>query len=519
MHLTRKFLIVIFLSLIVYSANTGGVSIYFLDEAKNSGCAMEMYQNNEWITPTFNNELRTDKPVLHYYFMKAGYALFGVGPMGARFFSSIMGMLMVMTVFLFVRKIVNEHAAFMTALILISSIQLAVQFHLAVPDPYLLFFLTAGWLSFYYGWRYESKPFLYLFYVAISLAFLTKGPVAIVFSGLIVVLFLISQRALRFYILIRLALIEGILIFCAIGLPWYILVGIETNGEWIDHFFFKHNVGRFTQTMEGHGGFPLASFVVLLGGLMPFSFFIPQTMRMVWKDRAGDTFLVFCACVASVVVLFFAFSRTMLPTYPEPAFSFVAILLGVYLSKEADRSKGRMISSIVYLIISLAMPVAAYMVMSQDAVVSDLAWLSVFFGVLPAGAVAGLICEIRFKRIRAMQIYASSVIVFLLFFFYVIFPEIDSRNPVVNSINMLQDPTKVVYYKDFNPAYVFALRYPISPMGAVNSYQSSNKFHVITVKDYLPELEAAGFKKVFEGRDLFESNTTVIMEYVLTESH
>ena len=87
----KKLVLLILLALFLYGANFWGISVYVLDEAKNSACAMEMYDRNDWIVPTFNDELRTDKPPLHYYFMRTGYALFGVSPFSARFFSVLAG--------------------------------------------------------------------------------------------------------------------------------------------------------------------------------------------------------------------------------------------------------------------------------------------------------------------------------------------------------------------------------------------------------------------------------------------
>lgn len=519
----QKGFIVAALAVIVYSANIWGVSIYFLDEAKNAGCAMEMYQEGEWIVPMFNNQLRTDKPILHYYFMKVGYSMFGITPMGARIFSSIMGVLTVMFVFYYVRKIVGKQAAFYSSLILIASIQFAVQFHLAVPDPYLLFFLTAGWLSFYYGWhtagmrdaRYgmlNAKPqvHLYVFYISVSLAFITKGPIALFFSGLIVLLFLLSQRALTWKQIRELRLIEGALIFLLIGLPWYILVGIKTQGVWIDQFFFKHNVSRFTTTMEGHGGFPFISFFILFIGLMPFSFFLPHAIREWWGKK--NSFSTFSLLVALIVVLFFAFSKTILPTYPEPAFPFAAIALGIFFSNkvnEPGKPRRLWIAGVVYLIISIAMIPAAYYALSIDGLLSDLAPFAAIFIILPVGAVAGLVFTVNRRLHHGLMSYAGSLIIFLLLFFYVVFPAIDKRNPVTRAIDLIGEDKAFVYHGNLNPAFVFNLK---RSLPEVEENLRTPGSYLITTEEHEPVLNDKHLFKVFESRDLFESSETIIFE-------
>jgi 4-amino-4-deoxy-L-arabinose transferase-like glycosyltransferase len=510
MQKINKGLIVFLLAVIVYSSNIWGVSIYFLDEAKNSGCAMEMYQEGEWIVPVFNNELRTDKPVLHYYFMKAGYALFGITPMGARIFSSLMGVLTVLSVFYYVRKIINEQAAFYSSLILIASIQFAVQFHLAVPDPYLLFFLTTGWLSFYYGWHSDSRKHYYLFYLCVSLAFLTKGPVAILFSGLIVLLFLLVQREFTWKQIVALRLAEGALIFCVIGVPWYILVGIHTQGEWIDQFFFKHNVSRFTNTMEGHGGFPFISFIILFVGLMPFSFFLPQAIRQWWKQK--NSLSTFCLLVTLIVVLFFAFSKTILPTYPEPAFPFAAIALGIFFTNIVNvtvKPRRLWIAGVVYLIITVGMWPAGYYALSIDALLSTLAPLTWIFVVLPVGALAGLWLIGKHRVQSGIFTYAGAQIVFLLLFFYVLFPAIDERNSVTQAINVIGEDKPFIYHGDLNPAFVFNLKKPID-QSRLDSLDRGS--YIITTKHHADDLETAGKIRVFESKDLFESSETIIFE-------
>ena len=61
----------------------------------------------------------------------------------------------------------------------------------------------------------------------------------------------------------------GIALFLAIALPWYVVQYLKEGDAFIQGFFYKHNVGRFSSPMEGHGGAFLYYVPVLLVGLLP----------------------------------------------------------------------------------------------------------------------------------------------------------------------------------------------------------------------------------------------------------
>ncbi|MDH5250584.1 MAG: glycosyltransferase family 39 protein, partial [Cyclobacteriaceae bacterium] len=106
--MNKNLIVILVLSAVVYSANTWKTSVYVLDEARNAGCAMEMYQRNDWVVPTFNGELRTDKPPLHYYLMQLSYRVFGINAFSARLYATVMGLLTVWVVYFFGRKLAGE---------------------------------------------------------------------------------------------------------------------------------------------------------------------------------------------------------------------------------------------------------------------------------------------------------------------------------------------------------------------------------------------------------------------------
>ena len=140
-------------ALLVFGQFSGSYPITILDEAKNSEAAREMLQNGEWFFPKFNGEIRTDKPPLHYFFIALGYLLFGVGPLGARLFSAVFGALTFYLIVVETARNISARTAVFTGIVFISSLLFAQEFHMSVPDPYLIFFITATLVFFH---RYQA---------------------------------------------------------------------------------------------------------------------------------------------------------------------------------------------------------------------------------------------------------------------------------------------------------------------------------------------------------------------------
>ena len=517
--MNKNFYLILLLGILVFGSNIWGISIFVLDEAKNAGCAMEMYQRGDLIIPTFNDELRTDKPPLHYFFMMISYSLFGVSPFAARFFSLVSGLLILIILYKNVSRLIDERVAFYTCLVFVSSIQIAVQFHLAVPDPYLIFLILASMFLFYDGYLRGNKIQMKLFYAAIGLAFLTKGLIAVVLPGLIILIFLITRKEFLWSSFIKLDLFWGTLIFIAIAAPWYTAVGMATNGEWLEGFFLKHNVARFTSTMEGHGGFFLSAFVICLLGLLPFSIFLPQSIYHWWKTNEENDLLTLSVIAAFVIPGFFSFSSTILPSYPAPAFPFIAILLGNYLSRglQIDKwSVGSIISVIIYVLIACAIPIGAYLALQNEKPLQDLSVIAWWLICLPMGTLVSLYFYINKSKKGLILSVGSTWIITTIVIFYIIFPIIDNRNPVVLSQQVLNKQSQVAYYKQFSPAFVMMLHSPIKRLeSAEQAYQflneSKNNF-IISEQSYIDEIRQFGSIEVrLNQKDLFENPQTVII--------
>ncbi|MBN1821254.1 MAG: glycosyltransferase family 39 protein [Prolixibacteraceae bacterium] len=497
----------------LYCVNNWNTNIYILDEAKNSECAREMLEQEDLLIPTFNYNLRKDKPPLHYFFMMASYKIFGVNEWAARFFSAIFGALTILITFLYTKKFINRKTAFFAVLVLLSSIHLSIQFHLAVPDPYLIFFFCWSLFLFYSAVTTKKKPDVFLMYISIGLAILTKGPMAIALPGLIFLLFLIFTKQLKWIVIKRLNPFLGALIVLLIVLPWFILNGLETNWEWTREFLLKHNFSRFGSEMEGHGGIFLITFLYVFIGLMPFSVLIFPAIKTALKNKK-DSFILFCLTAAGVIVVFFSISQTKLPNYTVPSYPFLAIILAYYLKELKPESSGIKPWIFGLLIISLIVPVGGYFALKTDQSLADAAGSGLWFVILPVGVFISLAFLYKKQIAYTISTIAGTFILASILFFVAIFPAIDKQNPVKKSIHLLQDK-EVAYYKKFNASYSFYLKKKIPELDAdqiETFFQENPDGILISIQKQIDQIELPeGCKIIFSGKDILEIPTTVLI--------
>ncbi|WP_457640692.1 ArnT family glycosyltransferase [Persephonella sp.] len=501
-------------SFFIFSANIGGLSIYSLDEAKNAECAREMFERGDFIVPTFNYELRTDKPPVHYYFMMLSYKLFGIDEFSARFFSAIFGALTVLITFLFANRYLGYKVAFFSFIALISSIHFSVQFHMAVPDPYLIFWINAALFSFYIGFKENKKLFIYLFYMFMGFGVLTKGPVAVVLPSGIIFIYLVFTRKLSLQSIKQIRPFTGIILTLMISLPWYIAVYLKTDGKWVYDFIFKHNIHRFSEPMEGHGGIFLITLAYIFVGMLPFSIFIPQILKKIWEDRYKDI-LIFALITVGLYTLFFSISSTKLPNYTVPLYPSLAILTGYFLANiNTFSTKSLTVSISIYIFITFLVVIGLYYGIRNEPAISDLSYLSIFFVTLPVSGILALFFINKSKTLSMLTLSTFSVFMGFLFFYY-LFPKIDKRNPVMQMLPLIEKDKPVRYYKNFNPAFVFYIRKHIQPLSSdqVKEFlRSDHKVYLLTRKRYLKELKNTENMYILKQvKDLFETKTSVLI--------
>ncbi len=513
---SHSYIIVFIVSFILFSSGINLSSIYILDESKNAQCAWEMLNDNHIITPTFNRELRTDKPPLHYYFMMIGYKLFGKSALGARVFSAVIGSLFMFMLFRFITRHSTKQHAWWTMFILWSSIHFILEFHLAVPDPYLI--ACTGLCLIYFYEAVESKNIkdLVLMYVFMGLGILAKGPIAILLPGLIMLIYLTVTKNLRLITIQKLRPLLGVIILTVIAAPWYYLVYEKTNGIWLNHFIFDHNISRFDSTKEGHGGFFLLTLLYYFMGFVPYIFFIAPLIKYI-KSNRSNKLLLFSAITSLCFILFFTISSTQLPNYAMPAYPFTALLFASFITdhlfqKSVKNFKGNFIGILVF---SILLIIVVTIGIHLDPNLKGMSHLVLLLLLLPIGSFIALKYAIQFKIRKSVTILTLSYTLtgFIIMTFF--FPAIDKKNPVNQSKIHISSAKSLSYYHKINPAYIFqyGVIKKLTNSEEINEFLKKPDNVLITTKNDLETLNTnIPLTTIFQCNDLFDNRKTRIIK-------
>ena len=315
------------------------------DEPRYAQVAREMLARHDWITPVLGGRPWLEKPPLYYWQAMLAYSVLGVSDVAARIPSAIDATLLIIAVYFFFRRFrrgVEADAALITA----SCAGIVGYSRAASMDMALAATFAIGMLA-WWAWRESGKRiYLAMFYLFMALGILAKGPVAPFLAAAVIVLFALVAREIR--LVVRTLWLPGILLFCAIALPWYFRVQIR-NPQFFREFILEHNLARFSTDLYHHREPFWYYLPVTAVALVPWIVFViaavVESLRTCWAVRDSKSaepdlelqFNGFACCWLIVPLVFFSLSQSKLPGYILPAIPAGAVLLAEYLRRHLER--------------------------------------------------------------------------------------------------------------------------------------------------------------------------------------
>ncbi len=387
---------IIVLSLMLLLAGNWILPLTDRDETRFSEASREMLLRGDYVVPWFNDKWRLFKPALIYWCQIGSYRVLGVNDFAARLPSVLFTTATALLLVRWGRKIAEGRTGFMAGAMFVAGLHVGIVGRMATADLALIFFFT---LATWSGWELtrpeqpHRKQWWLIFYVALALGFLAKGPEAwLPLGGMIL------GRALR-KDSFRLRLTEtvaGLCLALVLIALWGIPALIQTGGEFWSFGMGDQVFKRAVAVKDSHGVAGILGFVALLplyfvtftvsflpwtihkpeefenwfqkqqqkgiawfllAGVLRvllFFLFVPIKIWRWWPERRRDDVGWYLLMIAALVFGVISLVVTKLPHYTMPAFPCLALWLARQISTDAGVSAwfGRRLAAMVVIILS-----------------------------------------------------------------------------------------------------------------------------------------------------------------------
>jgi 4-amino-4-deoxy-L-arabinose transferase-like glycosyltransferase len=323
----------------------GSRGIWDPDEGRYTNVALNMLDSGDWLEPRRNDDVgHWTKPPLTYWAIAASVAGFGQNPWAARLPAALSYLLCVWLVWRMARRLApgtEDTAALAYATMLLpfgAAGLITTDYLLAACETLALW----AFVEARFGPARRAASWLVLMWVGFALAFLTKGPPALLPLLVVAVYGRIvpAERDSRLFDS------AGLAVFLLLALPWFVAV-IANNPGLFEYFIGDEVVNRVTTNEFGrHGqwyGWLAIYLPTLLLGTLPWTHdlwrwlkALPVDLRR-WRTpaaRDAQRAQVLLALWLLLPLLVFCLARSRLPLYLLPLFAPLALLVASQRQRE-----------------------------------------------------------------------------------------------------------------------------------------------------------------------------------------
>jgi 4-amino-4-deoxy-L-arabinose transferase-like glycosyltransferase len=324
------------------------------DEARFAQATKQMIESGDYVDIRFQDEVRYKKPV-GIYWLQAGAVRLGaaLGVPQARTTiwlyrvpSLVCALASVLITYWVALAFVSRRAAVLAALMMASSILLAIEARLATTDAALLASIVAAMGALARVYLPEQREHLArmqpwalpaIFWTALAAGVLIKGPVILMVAGLAALSLSIIDRSARW--LLALKPLVGFIWFAALVLPWFIAIIGRADEAFLQQSVGQDLLPKLYSSQEGHGAPPGFYFVLFWLTFFPGSALAAlATPAVVAARREPGAKFLLAWLVPSWLVL--ELVVTKLPHYVLPLYPAIAILLaGIVEAGMLSRNK------------------------------------------------------------------------------------------------------------------------------------------------------------------------------------
>ncbi len=402
--------------------------IYFLDAAR------AMVERADWLVPYYRGEPFYDKPPLTYWLLAFSFEVLGPSLFSGRLVAALLALATLGATFFTATRLIapeqpfrpslqGQAAAFFATSILATTYAFVSFARLTMSDMLLtLLTLLAG--GAFLRSETESKPrWLVVCGALLGLGFLTKGPIAWIYFGALLVAFaLVERRPPKIF---TAAGLLGTLTTVTVGLSWFFFVYRREGIEPLRWFFLRENLQRFAApTYDTAEPFWYYFPVYAVEGL-PWS--VLALPAIIYAFRVQTPRILRVLFLWSMLMLIpLSLSRGKIDYYLLPLLPPLSILIGAYLAMGGPSS--RTLRTLAVLAAILLVGAAGFPMLPAPFAPPE-TMVTGLRGFLVLASLSCLLAAIRPRARTIVSVGAASVLGTALFLFGAIVPAYRSAQP------------------------------------------------------------------------------------------
>ncbi|MGU3311175.1 ArnT family glycosyltransferase [Acinetobacter sp. M5A5_2a] len=301
------------------------------DEGRYGDISRSMFESGDWLIPRINSLPFMHKPPLLHWLSSIFMELFGMHIWVLRLVPVLAATLMLVSLFLFVRKHISERVAQLTAIILGTNLLFFGSSEYINHDLLLGSWITVSVLCFVDFTISARKSILFLGYFAGAAAFLSKGLIGVLIPGMILLPWLLYTK--QWKKIPSLLNPFAILLFILLVSPWLYAVQLKYP-QFLHYFFIDQQFNRFS-SKEFNNKQPWCFYLLIL-----FVSFLPwifasrfESIKAVFQNYKQSTLLALLIWWFISVTVFFSIPPSKLAGYILPAVPPLAVFLALVINQ------------------------------------------------------------------------------------------------------------------------------------------------------------------------------------------
>jgi len=329
-------------ALLAVAAFQGARSLYETTEGRYAECARETVRSGSWFDPVLNGKPHWTKPPLTYLAIGGGYRVFGPTSLAARFYLIPCYLITIFGVGCLASRMWQDRETARLSAMMYAAMGLPMFASQCVSTDFpLAAVVVLAQAAFWEAFRTRSRGAVYLTWGLLGVAFLVKGPPALLYLPAMIVTWLRLPRSDRSSY--RFFSPAAIILFLGVAASWYVWEACRHPGlmdYWLeDEVVARSLSNKFNRHPEFYMNF-VVYLPVLLFGTLPWSgFLVARCVRVarmvrekavvrgrsVWSGLSDESLWLVWSTAFPMVV--FALSRSKLPLYVLPLFAPFAVAI------------------------------------------------------------------------------------------------------------------------------------------------------------------------------------------------